>query len=348
MKKVIYTLSAVLLAGAASAQVVSNAQIFVSEGAVVSFGQNVENRGELTNKGQVHFRNDLTNEGVLRSDGEVVFDGYGTQEIKGTDVVLKSATLENNVTLATTLKVEDRLNYNNGVITSSEAAPLVFGDKANHFGASDFSHSVGTVTKVNAENFEFPVGDGATYRGFQATGATRGALSAEYVAQNPQKFSKDLAAGVDYVNDAEYWVLKSENANEEADVRLLNTYENNVAYLKRDTWTIADNNKFTKGNGLVEGVKFTSGRGKFIKKDIGVWPNPTQGDFNLKLTGMNDRDDVIVDVTNQDGRVVMKMEGKVSDLRKVYSLPQGMITTELTVRVINGEDVMTEKLILNR
>jgi hypothetical protein len=315
MKKVIYTFCVSLIAGAVSAQVVSSAQIYVSEGAVVSFGQNVENSGELTNKGQVHFRNDLNNKGVLKSEGEVIFDGYTKQQVSGTDLVLRSATINNDVDLNNKLVIEEKLTYQNGVLASSSASPLVFSEKAIHLGASDASHSTGTVTKLDANNFEFPVGDGSTYRGFQARGSTRGALSAEYVGQSPEKLGKELAVGVDYVNDSEYWVLKGDNDREEANVRLLNTYDSQVAYLRKGTWTMSEDSRFTSKSGLIEGVKFTSGRGKLVKKDIGVWPNPTQGDFNLKLTGMNDNDQITVDLTNQDGRVIMSMKGSVNELR---------------------------------
>ncbi|WP_304235059.1 hypothetical protein [Jiulongibacter sediminis] len=349
MKKVIYTLSFAALAASASAQVVSSTQIYVSEGAVLSVGQDFENKGELINKGELHLRQNLKNDGELRSEGSVVFDGYRPQEVNGkNDVQLASATVENDVNLNTPMVIGRSMNYNQGVVSSSYNSPLVFAADAKHFGASDYSHSVGTVTKLEANQFEFPLGDGANYRGFNARSQKGSALSAAYIAQNPNEFSGELANGVESINDQEYWVLTSNDENEEADVRLINTYETNVAYLKRNTWTIAENRTLDKTSGLDKGVRFTSGRGKLVKKDIGVWPNPTQGDFNLKLAGMNDKDDVMIDVTNQDGRIVLSMKGKVSDLRKVYSLPQSLVTTELTVRVINGEDVLTEKLILNR
>ena len=349
MKKVIYTLSFAALAASASAQIVSSTQIFVSEGAVLSVGQDFENKGELINKGELHLRQNLKNDGEFLSEGSVVFDGYRPQEVNGTnDVMLASATVENDVKLNTPMVIGKTINYNQGVVSSTDDSPLVFAAEANHFGASDFSHSVGTVTKLEATQFEFPLGDGSNYRGFNARSQKGSTLSAAYIAQNPTEFSGNLANGVESINDQEYWMLRSNDENEKADVRLINTYETNVAYLKRNTWTIAENRTLDKTSGLDKGVRFTSGRGMLVKKDIGVWPNPTQGEFNLKLAGMNDKDDVMIDVTNQDGRIVLSMEGKVRDLRKVYSLPQSLVTTELTVRVINGDEVLTEKLILNR
>ena len=349
MKKVIYTLSVALIAGSVSGQMVSSTQIYVSKGAVMSVGQDFQNKGEMTNNGQVHFRKNLANDGQLTSEGQIVFDGIEKQTVSGTnDVVLSNASIENNVDLNTTLVINNELNYSHGIVASSANNPLVFKENAWFNGASDLSHSTGVVTKLDANNFEFPVGDGSTYRGVLATSSKRSALSAEYKSQNPTKFSKELANGVDYVNQNEFWVLQSSDENDIATVRLQGTYETNVAYLKKNAWTMSEDASFDKSSGLEKGVLFTSGRGKFIKKDIGVWPNPTQGDFNLKLVGMNDNDEVSVDVTNQDGRVVLTMKGNVNELRRVYSLPGSLVTTELTVRVINGTEAMTEKLILNR
>jgi hypothetical protein len=111
---------------------------------------------------------------------------------------------------------------------------------------------------------------------------------------------------------------------------------------------VKENTEMAVSSASKEGAMFTSGKGKIIAKEIGVWPNPTQGQFNLKLTGMRDTDKISVDITNQDGRVIMKMDGAVKQLRKAYTLPQGMVTTNLTVRVINGTEAMTQSLILNR
>lgn len=349
MKRIIYTLSIAFLGFSASAQMVSNAQIYVSEGAVLSVGHDFENKGELINKGEIRLRQDLKNEGKLASDGSMIFDGSSKQKISGSqEVILSNATIENDVDLNTQLTIENQLNYDRGVLSSSNESPLVFAKKAEHFGASDYSHSKGTVIKLESDKFEFPVGNGSTYRGFEATSKNNSTLTAEYKNSNPAEISNELSVGVDNINNSEYWLLKSDDASEIATVKLSGTFEKEVAYLNKGSWSIAENATLDKKANISKGVAFTSGNGKVIKKDIGVWPNPTQGEFNLKLTGMNNNDQITVDLTNQDGRKIFTTQGKVSDLRKVYTLPQGLVTTELTLRVINGDEVMTEKLILHR
>ncbi len=349
MKKVIYTLFLAATAGTVSAQMVSGTSIYVSEGAVMSIGQNFENKGTFENKGEIHFKSDIKNAGQMKSEGALVLDGFEKQNIGSeSELTFNKVVLENNVDLNTALVINEELQYNNGILKSTEQNPLVFAANAKHINASDYSHSVGLVKKMDANNFEFPVGDGANYKGFTADGSN-GTLAAEFRAQATEKVSNAYAPGVDYINDTEYWILKGENSNQDAKVTLgQNQGMSNVAYLKRGAWTISEDARFNGKSGLATGVVFTNGQGKAIRKDIGVWPNPTQGEFNLKLSGMVDTDELLVDITNQDGRVVMATKGKVSELRKVYNLPSSLVTTELTVRVVNGDEVLTEKLILNK
>ncbi|SOE20574.1 hypothetical protein SAMN06298216_1062 [Spirosomataceae bacterium TFI 002] len=348
MKRVISTICIALCAGAASAQVVSGTSLFVGEGAVLSIGQDFENKGELINNGKIHFQKDINNLGSIESKGTVVFDGYGKQTVAGQkELTFNKVELQNDVELGSTLIVGEEFNFQNGVLRSSEKSPLVFASSANHFGASDYSHVVGSVKKMNAAQFEFPLGDGSMYRSFNAEG-NNGTLVGSYVAQNPLQVANKFETGVDYINDYEYWTLKSEKNNQTADITIDNYSSESIAYLNRGSWSIAESKNFDTKKGLNNGLIFTSGKGRFITKEIGIWPNPTQGEFNLKLTGMNDTDEVSVDITNVDGRVVLRAQGLVRDLRKVYELPVSLVTTELTVRVINGDEVLSDKLVLNR
>ena len=348
MKRGLYTLTFALAATAASAQISSSADIYISEGAIMSIDGDVKNNGTIVNKGQLHLKQNLQNEGTIASTGTVVFDGVQKQEVTSANgLELSKVVVENDIKLKSDLKVTEEMQYQNGIVDSKEAT-LVYGENAHHTGASDYSHSLGNVTKEKAAKFEYPVGDGNTYRGFETRASGNNDLTASYVAENPEEVSRELAVGVEDINHQEYWLLKSSDASEIATVKLIGTYDNQVAYLNRGKWSIAEGASLDSKKGIDRGVAFTSGKGKNIQKGIGIWPNPTEGEFNLKLTGMNSSDLVTVDVTNQDGRVVLTASGKVSDLRKVYALPASLVTTELTVRVINGDEALAEKLILNR
>jgi hypothetical protein len=349
MKRIISTICIALCAGAVSAQVVSGTSLYVSEGAVLSIGQDFENNGELINNGKIHFQKDINNQGAISSKGDVVFDGYGKQTLGGQkELTFDKVELQNDVQLATTLIVGEEFNFRNGVLNSSDKNPLVFASTATQFGANDYSHVVGSVKKLDASQFEFPLGDGSMYRGFSAEG-NGGTLVASYVAQSPIQVANKFETGVEYINDYEYWTLKSESEGQTANITMAAGLSNeSIAYLSKGSWKMAESHNFDQRKGLNNGLVFTSGKGQLISKEIGIWPNPTQGEFNLKLTGMNDNDEVTVDITNIEGRVVLKAQGLVKDLRKVYELPVSLVTSELTVRVINGDEMLSDKLILNR
>jgi hypothetical protein len=345
MKKVILSISLGLIVSSLSAQVVNSTKIHVSEGALVSFGTDVTNSGEITNNGKVHFRGDLKNNAKLVSKGEVVVDGTTPQTISGTQVAeMSKVAVENDVNLQTPVSVSEEVSFRKGIVSSNNGSALELGENASYNGASDLSHVSGSVKKTGNNSFQFPVGDGMSLKSFEVNKMSGNTLEARYVAKNPMEVSSNLDYDVEEINQTEYWVLKSAD-NGTIDVKLNDNSD--VAYLKAGVW-VKDNRKMEVSNNEKDGAMFTSGKGRLIIKEIGVWPNPTQGEFNLKLTGMRDADKISVDITNQDGRVVMKMDGSVKELRKAYTLPQGMVTTNLTIRVINGTEAMTQSLILNR
>lgn len=345
MKKVILSIGLGLIVSSVSAQVVNSTKIHISEGALVSFGTDVTNSGEITNNGKVHLRGDLKNNAKLVSKGEVVVDGSTPQTISGTQVAeMSKVAVENDINLQTPVSVSEEVSFRKGIVSSNNGSALELGDNATHSGASDLSHVSGSVKKTGNSSFEFPVGDGTSLKSFQANKMSGNTLEAQYIARNPLDVASELDYDVEEINQTEYWVLKS-NDNNNVDVKLNDNAD--VAYLKGGLW-VKDNKRMAVSSANKEGALFTTGKGRTITKEIGVWPNPTQGEFNLKLTGMRDTENISVDITNQDGRVVMKMDGTVKQLRKAYTLPQGMVTTNLTVRVINGTEAMTQSLILNR
>lgn len=351
MKKIYYSLGFCLALSQVSAQVVSSTSMFVGEGAVVSFGMDVVNNGDLTNNGKVHFRQNVENNGNVSSNGLAVFDGYSKQQLNGSkSVAFANVRLNNDLQLNTPMDVSNELAFRRGVIATSNDNVLTFGENAIHSGASDFSHVAGNVQKINAGSFEFPVGDGTNYRGFEVREGDGKTLTAEYYATSPSEVTMSKAAGVEAMNDNEYWVLRSTDQNAKVKVNLAPSVYNfdQITYLKKGTWEVADDSRLSDAMGLNKGILFTSGRGRLVVKDIGVWPNPTQGEFNLKLTGMNPDSDVVVDVVNHDGRTIMHLKGTVRNLRNVYELPSNLPTTELTLRLIDGDDVFTQKLVLNR
>ncbi len=352
MKKIIYSLGVCLLAGQAHAQFVNNTDFFVSEGAVVSFNTDVVNEGKLTNNGKVHFQKNFDNQSVVSSPGIAVFDGSGAQLIKSEkELSFNQLQLDNDVRLETPVRINGSLSFRRGVIESSAINPLIFSNGAKHSGASDFSHVRGVVKREGNEAFEFPLGDGTNFRAFSvARNSESQVLTASYLYKSPLNISGEVSENVETINENEYWSLKSESVKGSAQLSV-NSQGNleEIAYLKRGTWDVLEDSKLSSTTDLKNGTLFTLARSRNIKAEIGVYPNPTQGEFFLKLGGMNDNEMITVDITNQDGTTIMHKEGFVKDLRKAYTLPEALPATELTVRAIReGNKSLVQKMILEK
>ncbi len=352
MKKIIYSLGVCLLAGHVNAQFVNSTDFYVSEGAVVSFNTDVVNEGKITNNGKVHFQKNLENLSSVQSTGVAVFDGNGTQLIKSkNELSFSQLMLDNDVKLETPVRINQSVAFRRGVIESSSTNPLVFSADAKHSGASDFSHVRGVVKKEGSEAFEFPLGDGTNFRAFSvARNSESQILSASYLYKSPLNISGQVSENVETINENEYWTLKAESVKASAKVAVNGQAGlEEVAYLKRGTWDVLEDSKLSASTDLSNGTLFTLAKSRNIKAEIGVYPNPTEGEYFLKLGGMNENEQITVDVTNQDGSTIMHKEGMVKDLRKAYQLPNNLPATELTVRVLRVENKpLVQKMILKK
>jgi hypothetical protein len=352
MKKIVYSLGLCLLAGHINAQFVNSTNFYVSEGAVVSFNTDVINEGKITINGKVHFQKNLENLNAVQTLGVAVFDGNRTQLIKSkNELSFSQLMLENDVKLETPVRVNESVAFRRGVIETSSTNPLIFSSDAKHNGASDFSHVIGIVKKEGSEAFEFPLGDGTNLRSFNVARNDRSqVLSASYLYKSPLNISGQVSESVEKINENEYWTLKSESEKGSAQVELSSKAGlEEVAYLKKGTWDVLEESKLSASTDLSNGTLFTLAKSRNIKAEIGVYPNPTESEYFLNLGGMNENEQIIVDVTNQNGSTVMHKEGMVKDLRKAYQLPENLPATELTIRVQRiGNKPLTQKMILKK
>lgn len=342
MKKLILTIG---ILGLVTAQVLgqftNNSLIYIGDDAVVSIGMETTNNGQITNNGDLLVKENLVNNAIFASNGNLnLMSDIGLLIAGDRAIEANNINLEGDVFLKTPLQVGNQLNFVHGMIFVDENSSLNFGPNANFINANDFSHVVGKITKSGEGAFTFPLGDGYNMRDFEVREIGGRTIAANYVARSPLDISSELDYDVERINVDEYWTIQSNNASR-VEVGLKN---NDVVSLNRGVWVNSN-----KGLSVNEGESaFTSGNAKNFIKEIGVWPNPTDGEFNLKLTGMRDSDEITVDITNQDGRVIRTMKGKVYELRKAYTLPSNLAATDLKIRVINGDEVLTQSLIYNR
>lgn len=354
MKKIIYSLGVCLVATQLQAQVFNGTDFYVSEGAVVSFNTDVVNEGKLTNNGKIHFQKNFDNLSSVKSSGVVVFDGSAPQVLRSSkELAFGQLFLDNDLKLETAVRIDESLSFRRGVIESSSQNPLVFGQNGKYNGASDFSHVKGVVTKEGNESFEFPLGDGTNFRSFRVARSNENQkLTASYSFRSPLNVSEQVSEGVDALNQSEFWSLRSELARGAAQVSVNGSSDlDGIAFLDKGTWSMTEDANLSAATNLKDGTLFTLARSRNIQANIGVYPNPTEGEFFLKLAGMNENEMITVDITNQDGSKIMHKEGFVRDLRKAYTLPENLPATELTVRVLregSSKKALYQKMILNK
>jgi hypothetical protein len=348
MKKLLYSVGICLAAVQVQAQVVNSTDLYIGEDAVVSISQDVVNEGKITNNGKLYLQNNVNNNGAIASKGELVFNGINKQTVRGEKAISASQVkLENDIRLESPMTVTDQMTFRRGVVESSNQSPLVFANNAKHNGASDFSHVRGVVQKEGNGSFEFPLGDGTNYRSFVAEGNGQ-TLLAEYIAKSPLNVSGEVQENVKAINETEHWSIRSTELNASTKVELASSSDmNEIAVLKRGTWEVSEDAKL---NASQNGTLFTLARSGKEKPAIGVWPNPTDGEFNLKLSGLNSNELVTVSVTDQAGEIVLKKEGRVADLRKAYQVPSTLAAKELNIVVVRGDNQrpLYQKLFLNK
>ncbi len=352
MNKIIYSIGVCLIVANANAQFVNSTDFYVSNGAVVSFNMDVVNEGKLTNEGKVHFQRNLDNLNSVRSSGIAVFDGNGQQEVKSkNELVFQNIQIENDVRFDAAVRVEKNLDFRKGIIESSDKNPLTFASGAAHSGMSDFSHIRGVVKKEGNDSFDFPLGDGENLKTFNiAKNVDNQVLTAAYLYRSPLNISGQVSDNLQSINENEYWTLKSESVKGSTKVGVnAQSGMEEIAFLNRGTWQVLEDSKLSASTDLKNGTLFTLAKSKNIKADIGVYPNPTEGEFFLKLTGMHENEKIVVTIINQDGTTIMRKEGTVKDLRTTYELPEALVATELNVHVQRENNKsLVQKMILHK
>lgn len=331
--------SLLFIANPLHAQVVSHLPIHISEGALVSFHMPVVNENKVQNHGEVHFAHGLTNRGVWEESGTLRFQGDTKQMVKGT---LHAKTLEvaGDVQFQEPVRVDRSLVFSQGIVEGH----VIFGSDATSERASHQGHVAGRVTKENLQDFNFPLGTGSELHSVRLSEGNGSLFSVHYIPQSPIQLSNDIQVSLTEINAHDYWVVQSPDPKAAAQVRW-ETGDASVAILSRGVWQPTDQGSLRGAMGLAPGVPFTSGKTREIKPTIGIWPNPTSGEFQLRLTDFPDHADIRVEVITLEGRKIMESQGTVNHLRATYRLPEGLITSQLTVRVLHGESWWTEKLI---
>lgn len=349
MKKPLLIIAGFICANVGHAQFFSSAEVFIGSGAVVSVNSEVINQGNLKSEGTLHLRKGMANQGQMALNGDVVLDGEGTQLLQSMNSISVGSLLlsqSGRINLQAPLIVKNQLSFGKGIIENSEMFPLEIADNAQITGASNRSHVKGFVQKSGDDAFNFPVGDGSELHSFAISKpANMDKILVGFVSQSPRRLSNKQADEVAEVTGSSYWAVQNSNNSTNLQVSVAAEQNNNhILQLRDNQWNIATS---SVENSVVSAQTVLSGASYFTigtqitesaeKAEVSVYPNPSNGSFDVRLKGFAANENISVDVIDLNGRSLVKQEGKVKDFTTKYSLGDKTTNGSYFLRVLRTE-----------
>jgi hypothetical protein len=347
-------------ASVAQAQVVSSTQVVVGEGVIMTINGELSNTGNFQSNGDVHFRRGITNQGQMSLNGQVVLDGEGTQIIQSSNQI-KTGTLVmsqmGKVILHSPMLVERQLILGDGILENNEQNMLSLADNVTVLGASNRSHIKGYVLKSGDDSFQFPVGNGSQLQPFSISKPNNyDEIQVGYLSQNPVRLSSHRSLEVaDFSRDS-YWSVKGSGV---APIQIAVSSDGNdqqILQLKNNQWSVSPsvsaNNALSSAVLLSGATYFTVGtqRSELNEKaDVGVFPNPSNGSFEVRLKGFLPEEKVEFDIVDMTGKSFIKQGGQVKDLKMKYELGNEVNTGSYILRVTRTDknQIFNQKLSIN-
>jgi Secretion system C-terminal sorting domain len=362
MKKVFYSFVLGSLAIAnAQAQVFSSANVYVGSDAVVTLNSPLTNHGSLQSEGTLHLREGFNNQGSAVLNGQLVLDGTGNQTLEGKQSIAAGSVLlaqSGNVRLKTSLLVNNELVFRKGILENNESALLQMADNAQVSGASDMAHVKGFVQKTGNAAFDFPVGDGRNLYVFKTSApSSSDKITVGFVAQNPLRLSAKLANEVADITATNYWSVEAQSALQVGVAA--NQANEQILQLRDNTWQASAStnaNNTVSAQTVLKGVSyFTVGvRGTSAESaelaDVTIYPNPSAGAFEVRLQGFDRNENILMDITDVNGKSLLKHDGKVSDFSAEQSLGQDVASGSYFLRVTRTEKNQTfvQKILIQK
>lgn len=343
-------------------QFFSSAQVFVSKDAVVSVNSEMVNNGQLISEGNIHLRKGLLNQGELSLDGQVVIDGQGTQFIESASPIKFNTFVvaqQGKVSIRTPMTIGNSLVFRTGIIEANENNVVNIADNGFVTGASDLSHVKGYVQKSGDDAFDFPTGDGSTLHLFSIS-KPQGydEIKVGYVNQSPERLTSKLSADISELSGNSYWAVQGSQATNPLNVSInSNEVNHKLLQLRDQQWNLTNGNYSTStltAQTSLSGMNyFTVGTQKEIlaeKADVSVYPNPSIGSFEIRLKGFSAEENVSIDISDLNGRILSTQTGKVKTLINKYNLGQEASNGNYILRVLRTEknESFQQNLLINK
>lgn len=362
MKKLFITFAGCLTIVSAKAQLVSSSDVFISSGVTVTINGELSNTGNFQSMGDLHLRQGLTNQGQMSLNGQVVMDGEGSQTIQSINS-LKTGTFVmsqmGKVILQTPLFIEQQLILGDGILVNTEQNPLEIDDNATVLGASNRSHVKGYVRKLGNDAFQFPVGNGSELQAFRISKpSSYDDIQVGYVNQSPMRLSSDRSLEVADLTKNSYWSVKGSNESKPIQISVPSEDDRQqILQLRNNKWGVSPSSSVdnsVSSQTVLSGLTyFTVGtqRSELLEKaDVSIFPNPSNGSFEVRLKGFLPEEKIEFDIVDLNGKSFTKQNGQVKDLKTKYELNKEMNSGSYILRVIRADknQVFNQKLSINQ
>jgi len=362
MKRISIVVAGCLVAMGAQAQMVSSTDVTVTSGVIMTVNEELTNTGTLQLDGDLHLRKGMVNQGQMNLNGQVVLNGNGMQVLQSlTPLQVNSLVMgqTGKVLLKTPLQINSQLVLGDGIIENTEMTPLTMSANARLVGGGNNSHIKGFMVKQGTDAFRFPVGDGSQLKAFAISQpASYEEIKVGYVLQRPERLSTKRSSEVEEFGSDSYWSVQN---TAETNVQVTVPSEDSrfqLLQMKNNQWAVAPSTlsaNSVSSDAVLKGTNyFTVGTQRAElsgKPEIGVFPNPSNGAFEVKLKGFGADETVALDIVDVTGKSIMKQEGQVKNLKTNYVLDKDAAGTgNYFLRVVRPEknQVLNEKLSIHR
>lgn len=260
MKRFILTYIALLLSITGIAQLYnSGATLAIEENAFVSSLMNIENHGNIINKGIIYLSGDWLNYNLYDTNGTLVLNGENTQTIEHNNQDFKILILDGSgeKALNSNANITAELSLKNGILTVYDGFNLILKENAISSNSSQSSFVNGLLYNTGTGYKFYPIGKDNRYSPVELTNIE------DYSVVGFEAFSPNLNTGAESgltVSDDRYFqqtYLEGFNTNS----KITLPYDNNYNATDFDSLVVvqADDSELYQsiGNDLSGGISVT-------------------------------------------------------------------------------------------
>lgn len=184
-----------------------NIEVFVAEGEILSFTQDVDNRGDIINSGSIYVGSDWLNSGNYQSlQGTFVLNGSGQQEIFHSGQNFHNLIVNGlgQKRIAENIFISNAVDFQQGLLIPNLDIQIVVQETAEVLGGNENSYVSGRLIVAGTEDLFFPVGKDDLYGPvslFNVAG-TSPVISIEVFAPNPDP---QVPRTLQSISTSRYW-----------------------------------------------------------------------------------------------------------------------------------------------